>query len=307
MRTNAFNNRDPAWDTDNVSSLQKKVSVLLGLNGFQTRYLTTAFVEAGVELLTKERFEELHGAAAEGELVAAQAGIRQRFLEVPLTGTAGAEASRLFDDIAYLKHKAVSGPALRLGIHLDRYRVGRAGSGDSFQAIFSPDDPHDPHNNEAWRILGTYDSEDEAVASVNALRRFLIRLNVASEGFYVVEHILLRPLGQDAHQGIRVPDDFYSFKLSVLFPGWTARFQTSEFRILTEETVQSHCPAHMFPEIHWLDLDKMQEFEGLYRSWLDTTGQGDEPAETRNAAAKELIGFLLENAAGRDAQPEGKS
>ncbi|MCH8987736.1 MAG: hypothetical protein IIA92_02905 [Chloroflexi bacterium] len=304
MRTNAFNNRDPAWDTDNVSSLQKKVSILLGLNGFQTRYLTTAFAEAGVELLTKERFEELHGAAAEGELVAVQAGIRQRFLEVPLTGTSGAEAGRLFDDIVYLKHKAVTGPALRQGIHLDRYRVGRAGSGDSFQAIFSPDDPHD---NEAWRILGVYDSEDEAVASVNALRRFLIRLNVASEGFYVLEHILLRPLGQDTHHGIRVPDDFYSFKLSVLFPGWTARFQTPEFRRLTEETVQSHCPAHIFPEFHWLDLDKMQEFEGLYSRWLDTVGQGGEPAETRNAAAKELIGFLMENAAGRDAQLEGKS
>ena len=301
MRTSAFNSRDPAWETDNVSGLQKKVSILLGLNGFQTRSLTTAFAEAGVELLTKERFEELHGAAAEGELVAAQAEIRQRFLEVPLTGTTGAEAGRLFEEIVYLKHKAVSGPALRLGVHLDRYRVGRADSSDPFQAIFSPGD------NEGWRILGAYDSEDEAVASVNALRRFLIRLNVASEGFHIVEHILLRPLGQDAHQGIRVPDDFYSFKLSVLFPGWTARFQTPEFRKLTEETVQSHCPAHIFPEFHWLDLDKMQEFEGLYRRWLDTIGQGSEPAETRNAAAKELIGFLLENAAGRDVQPEGKS
>ncbi|MCH7736952.1 MAG: hypothetical protein IH872_06060 [Chloroflexi bacterium] len=292
MRTSAFNNRETVWDTDNMSGLQKRVSILLGLDGFKTRSIASAFVDAGVELLTKERFEERHGAAAEGELASDQAGIRQRFLEVPLTGapaeTAGEETGQLFNDIVYLKHKAVSGPALRLGIHLDRYRISRPISNDSFQAIFRPQDDED------WRILGVYGSEAAAVASVNALRRFLIRLNVASEGFHIIEHILLRPVSRQDHQGVSVPADFYSFKISVLFPDWTARFQTPGFRRLTEETIQSNCPAHIFPEFHWLGLDRMQEFEGRYKSWLDL--KNDDPAdlEKSDGASKKLIDFLME-------------
>jgi len=308
MRTAAFNKRDPAWGTDNVSGLQKKVSILLGLDGSQTRSLTAAFAEAGVDLLTKDRLAELYGAAAEGELLPGQLDVRQRFLEVPFTGTAGGETGRLFDDIVYLKHNAVSGPALRLGIQLDRYRVGRAGSGDSFQAIFSPNvrNPN-AHKNEDWRILGEYDSEEEAIASVNALRRFLIRLNVASEGVFVVEHIILRPLGQGAHQGIDVPDDFYSFNLSILLPGWTARFQTPGFRKLTEELVQANCPAHVLSEFHWLGLEQLQEFEGLYHDWLDTGGNDDESVEDRDALSKSLIEFLLRMTANLETRTDGQS
>ena len=291
MRTSAFNNRCPAWYTDNVSGLKRRVSILLGLDGFRTGSLAGAFEEAGAELMTSEQIEGLHGPAAEGELVADQTGIRRRFLEVPLidklAGTAAGAAGTLFREIAYLRHGAVTGRALRQGIQLDHYRVGPTGSGGSYQAIFSP------HDDEDWRVLGAYGSKDAAVASVNALRRFLIRLNEASEGFHIVEHILLRPLSQGAHHGVPVLDSFYSFRISILLPDWTARFHTPGFRTLLEETVHRNCPAHISPEFHWLDLDRMKSFEEVYEDWLDLKGDEATTLEYVDAASEKLIDAIV--------------
>ena len=292
MRTSAFDYRKTTWNTENVSGLQKRVSILLGLDGSKTQSFSSAFEDAGVELLSSERLAERHGAAAEGELVADQAGVRRRFSEISLTAASAEgeddETARLFSDISYLKNKAVSEPTLRQGIHLDRYRVTRTDASGPFQAIFSSQD------GENWRTIGAYDSVDAATESVNALRRFLVRLNVASEGFHIIEHILLRPLSQDTHQGSPVPADFYSFKMSVIFPDWTARFQTPGFRRFTEETFQDHCPAHISPEFHWLGLDRMRRFEELYKSWL-SFDRGDPSAKQEfDGASKALIDFLIE-------------
>ena len=87
--------------------------------------------------------------------------------------------------------------------------------------------------------------------------------------------------------------DFYSFKMSVIFPDWTARFQTPGFRRFSEETVQSHCPAHISPEFHWLGLDRMQQFENLYKSWLGIQRDDHSAQEGFDAASKELIDFLI--------------
>ena len=292
MRTSAFNYRETTWDTENVSGLQKRLSILLGLDGPKTRSFSSAFKDAGVEFLSCERLAERHGAAAEGELVDDQTGVRQRFSEVRLTAapadSGDDDTTQLFNEISYLKNRSVSGPTLRRGIRLDRYRVTRSDASGPFQAIFSPQD------DDAWRMIGSYNTRDGAVDSVNALRRFLVRLNVASEGFHILEHILLRPLSQDTHQGSPVPADFYSFKMSVIFPDWTARFQTPGFRRFTQETFQDNSPAHISPQFHWLGLDRMQRFEELYRNWLSINREDSSAQKEFDGASKTLIDFLIE-------------
>ena len=88
-----------------------------------------------------------------------------------------------------------------------------------------------------------------------------------AEGFHIIEHILLRPLGETSHEP-PVPNDFYAFKISVLFPDWMPRFKNDEFRKLAEETVQLNCPAHVLPVFYWLDKERMRKFEEQYQKWL---------------------------------------
>jgi hypothetical protein len=114
------------------------------------------------------------------------------------------------------------------------------------------------------------------------------------EGCHVLEHILLRPSGKK-YDRMGVQDDFFSFKISVLFPAWTPRFANKEFRKLAEETVQLNCPAHVLPVFYWLDFAKMEEFEALYQDWLEKKCDTDASDAQINESSQKLIEFLQEN------------
>lgn len=95
------------------------------------------------------------------------------------------------------------------------------------------------------------------------------------EKFYVVEHILLRPLAGDVHQSrplfrraqVRDP---YSLQISLVFPGWLERYQDANFRQFVERTVLEETPAHLSARVLWKEKKKeMQAFELAYHAWLE--------------------------------------
>lgn len=100
------------------------------------------------------------------------------------------------------------------------------------------------------------------------------KLGIADdEKFYLVEHILLRPLPGDVHQsGPLFRDaqlrDPYSLQISLVFPGWLARYQDANFRQFVERTVLDETPAHLCARVLWKEKEEMQAFELAYRAWL---------------------------------------
>ncbi|MGZ0020525.1 hypothetical protein [Nitrosomonas sp. wSCUT-2] len=146
--------------------------------------------------------------------------------------------------------------------------------------------------------LETKASRDEAIRYAYELCHALTQLNITCEGFHLIEHVLLRPRG--AEQSGVIPDSgsFFDFRVSVIFPSWTARFSNPAFRKFAEETVRYNLPAHVFPEFYWLDFVYMRDFEQRYRIWLDCMQQTDpdQPSlEQLNNASKRLITFLVKN------------
>lgn len=105
-----------------------------------------------------------------------------------------------------------------------------------------------------------------------ALRRKLGVRNPA-ERFYLVEHILLRPLtGDTRQQGPLFVDaalrDPYSLQITLVFPSWPARYRDSSFRTFVQETVRELAPAHLTLAIRWLDESEMAAFKQSYGVWL---------------------------------------
>lgn len=137
--------------------------------------------------------------------------------------------------------------------------------------------------------LGHYRQLTEAEHHVQQLRNFICGLNIGSEGVYLVEHLLLRPRGTDV-----ADDDFYSSRISVVFPGWSARFSDPDFRNLAQETVCRNLPAHLYPEFHWLDFIAMRDFEQRQRLWLEQLRQHAQAADTERLdhAAASVAKFL---------------
>jgi len=93
------------------------------------------------------------------------------------------------------------------------------------------------------------------------------------EKFYLVEHILLRPLPGDAHQSAPLFRDAqvrdpYSLQISLVFPGWIKRYRDANFRQFVEQTVVDETPAHLSARVLWKEENEMQAFDLAYSTWL---------------------------------------
>ena len=141
------------------------------------------------------------------------------------------------------------------------------------------------------RLLADVDQR-HANKSQRFLRRLMVYLNNESEGMHVLEHILLRPanFGSLNHE----TRNKYTNVVSVIFPSWTARFSDVQFRSVAQDLVHSNCPAHIHPEIHWLDFASMCEFEVLHSQWsaLCTEPDSLENSTKLDLASRQLIRFL---------------
>ena len=125
----------------------------------------------------------------------------------------------------------------------------------------------------AFNYLLPWNSENRS-GLANRIRRKLGFVDGEEEDFYLVEHILLRPMeGDKQQQAPLLADprlkDPYSLQLSFVFPDWPERFQKAGFRPFIEQTVREETPAHLISSIHWLDEPAMTAFETAYKDWLD--------------------------------------
>lgn len=280
-----------------VDFLQSRISILLGLGNHPTESLTRGFTEARLDLTTDSspRSGEKSSLPEPANLRRQEDILGGSFQPVPPRepepDPAPGFRNPLYGEIDYLRAGVLSDTILRNGIFLDRYRVATQNEGSGFPVVFRQ------NARELWRQIASYPTQEEAIRAVNNLRRLLIRLSVNSEGLHIIEHLLLRPLGSSGLEALADPEaqrEFYSFKLSVFFPSWTARFNDPGFRRLAETTVGDNCPAHVHPECYWLDFPQMRRLEELRQRWLaDRNHTGSSPEETDKASQK-LAQFILD-------------
>ncbi len=141
--------------------------------------------------------------------------------------------------------------------------------------------------------------------------------NQNPEVFYMIEHILLRT--QDNIILSKLP---LAFHLTLVFPSGferdfmsmtkqqteqvNSRFHKKDFRRFVEKTVFQECPAHIIPNIVWLDWDTnvglpatspteltFNNFEKLYFQWLGHFVSGTLQRAGGVAARTALVNMML--------------
>ncbi|MCU0429387.1 MAG: hypothetical protein MUF42_05385 [Cytophagaceae bacterium] len=95
-----------------------------------------------------------------------------------------------------------------------------------------------------------------------------------------------------AGETIIIPEDFFSFRISMVLPTWTARFRNEEFRAIVEEVIRENHPANVAPNLLWLDSDKMAAFEAQYFEWMELRRQEELQPLTVRTASAQLAAFL---------------
>jgi len=137
--------------------------------------------------------------------------------------------------------------------------------------------------------IARYDDTFDSVLEAEEFIPNLFQLITAHlENFYCVEHLLLRPFFRDGLEDedlfsvclndectstdlelFYANQDPYTFKSTLVFPGWLPRFGNRYFRKYTENLIRKEAPAHSLIKICWVGKADMILFQQTYRNWLN--------------------------------------
>ena len=270
-RGNAMDVQEGYWQGYNYASIQHRVQLLSGASEDAVGHSLIAGINNDkMQFISDKRYLD--------KLAQPVAGYSDTIPlprhDLPDTG-----------DVAALPHDAVS-PALMLaGVHRANYRV------------LPVDDKHgwlclNVEGERCWPLA--FQPLDELPRLGQQLMAQLIALSKGCEGFHLLEHLLLRPRGEQA--GFELEHDFHAHRVSVILPGFTARYADPGCRAWVEELIAQNLPAHILPDFYWLDFAFMAQFELRYHLWLEllaAVSKGDAVLTDRlDAAAGQLADFL---------------
>jgi len=92
---------------------------------------------------------------------------------------------------------------------------------------------------------------------------------------------------------VDIPESYFTYKISLVFPSWTARFNNPEFRTIVKDLVWEQKPAAIFADIHWLSPDEMRKFEKMYKKWQANNVKNIESEDYSNiTGSSDLANFL---------------
>lgn len=277
------NTPDNGNGTVNQSGLHARIGFLLGLVGNRTGRITDVLLKRNSRLISDRQLAKKIKFAAEdarSETVAALPG----FTAANTWADGSANLPSQLPVFGYSIFKA--------GVRLANYRLVEKGRNETLICFKTQ------RGKKLW-ILSKETDAYKATIYAHQFCRTLTELNKASENFHILEHHLLRARQQGvaAHD---VDDTFFHFRVSFIFPSWTARFADAAFRAFAEQTVQQQLPAHVHAGFYWLDFDALQDFEQRYASWLECLQQRrhDHPNDSLarlDQASAQLITFLIEH------------
>ncbi|AVA23113.1 MULTISPECIES: hypothetical protein [unclassified Rhizobium] len=116
--------------------------------------------------------------------------------------------------------------------------------------------------------LGRHPNEFDTPAAAEVIRGELLAWS-ANQRLIVVEHLLLRPkfIGDALYPACCDDgcatcgnEDSYSFRLTVVMPGWTRQYTSNlDLRRFADRTIRQETPSHLLPKICWVGSDGFVE------------------------------------------------
>jgi hypothetical protein len=298
------------WNTTNISGFQKRVSRLLGVKDYSRRHLTQSFVRIN-ELLDDDNKVTYSWDILDGE-GAVLLSSTKTYLSISRASYALYDVVLLITqtfekDIEKRFEGGIEGKDNTLNIEPFETESGTF----KLKVI-------DVSEKTTWTEEGLakhapeYDDLETLQAKVLELINF-VKQDFTEEGMFLVEHILLRPnvtndeAAIDNFMPICTDDcgdggcgmDPYSFRVSIVLPGYTYRFSNPDFRNYMENIIREELPAHIVPRICWVgnrrgqvpdDENDLWNFENAYKNYLEAkTMLEQEQPTTGNNEHKELI------------------
>ncbi len=283
---------DIGEDPNNISGVEQRVSRQLGFESHCSRVLTTPFFTLNIKLVSHEYYQALNK-KGDGYRLVDISSFHPFDTMVPMVDIdKNLSLTTMYNelrDVVPLQSGMMSELLLQIGVNINQYRLIDRDNCQGIDAFVVID-----NGNTGWYI-GTYLDSESAIRKINILRKLILRLNIESEGLYLIEHILLVPTERESNVALAWKEQgFYDFRASVLLPAWTLRSRDQHFRHLAELTFRENCPAHIYPEFYWLEFDALNEFERLYEKWRYLKCHENTDIEACDEAAIALTHLLVQ-------------
>ncbi len=117
-----------------------------------------------------------------------------------------------------------------------------------------------------------------------------IDIEVASREILVQDRLMSVSLLEDC-MSCKVEDP-YSFIATVVLPAWQGRFANDDFRAFFDRSLRTECPAHIVPNICWVNCEQMRIFETRYKKWLCENSRTTKDPLKLSRALSDLIEIL---------------
>lgn len=273
---NFYHPKGSLWNTENVATVEKRIALLTGMTDYSRRNLS----HDPVEIYQEKDTDGL---------------IEYRWRIKDSDGNILCSSSK-----KYFSKEAMNKEILRvkaLANDPKNYEIKKSKSGQFYYNLIDPaiTDTKD----EAHVVARRLDNFETKLGALNAINHFIAFMKKTSpnEGMYLVEHILLRP--DESKDYTIVPDAFlpvcdcddcepldpYSFRVSVILPGWTERFSNIDFRNFMEDLIRKELPAHVLARICWIGYpagsvvdtkNEMIQLETAWKAFLETMTKKDQ-------------------------------
>ncbi|REG99103.1 hypothetical protein [Flavobacterium aquicola] len=293
-RGNAFDYyRQPIanlWDTDNVSGAEKRISRLIGVKDYTRRNLSNSFVEmynfidTDNQSVYRWRIVDNHNEivlSSTAEYFDTSAANKELYFAV----------LQIIQTREYkIKEAFKNGTIKDLSI-IDNILIQQSDAGKYSYDIINPaiKDKKNPQRIIARRFE-YYANLPDLEQSILELIRFM-KEDFTEEGMFLIEHMMLRPdvnlttVNPDTFMPICAdecdncePIDPYSYRVSVVLPGYTLRFANTDFRNYIEKIIKEELPAHVLAKICWIGYrekdvkdpaeNQLVQFEKTYKDYL---------------------------------------
>ncbi|MCF6350625.1 MAG: hypothetical protein L3J23_06280 [Flavobacteriaceae bacterium] len=275
------------WNTDNIAGVQKRIARLLGIKNYNRRSVSESFVEiydlinAANKKVYRWRIKNASNniiLSGTTEYTSASKARKELYFSVlQIIQTNENTVKKAFFD-------GVTNNTI-----IDNFYIHQADSGKYSTHIINRNFDSSSIDYIVAKQYKYYTSLEELETAIIDLISFM-KYEFTEEGIFLVEHILLRPnvtknnIPLDTFMPICTDNcentctiDPYSYKVSIVLPGYTFRFANSNFRNYMETIIKEELPAHIIAKICWVGERKgavdntkndLLNFENDYKAYL---------------------------------------
>lgn len=150
--------------------------------------------------------------------------------------------------ISILWHNLLYEAFLVYGANIDNYRLVHQRE-KGYLLIFKV-----PKKND-WFVISRFYEKEALIKTANLFCQFIRHLNIKSQTFHLIEHILL-------NDDIKGTSDYN--KLTIVIPRWTKAIYN---KVKYEKLLKTRLPAHIQIEFIWFAVGNIYRFEEVYYKW----------------------------------------